>query len=317
MVKRNRYWFLFVVVFVHFIADGQQSDFNEHIKQYIETYKAIAIEEMKVYRIPASITLAQGIHESRAGQSPLAVNANNHFGIKCHKDWFGKTYYEHDDDPNECFRKYDNPLESFRDHSYFLSQRDRYKGLFTLEITDYKGWARGLKSAGYATNPKYAENLIRLIETFSLYQYDQPGFIGADLTHDHDLDDPAAHEWLRRFMLYAIGPNNRRVYSNNELQMTIARREDNLKTLSRDFRIPVKRLMKYNDLKNESALEPGQIVYLEPKRRKAAVATHAKSAGESLYHISQFYGIKLKMVYKRNKLRELMEPSPGSILKLR
>ena len=128
------------------------------------------------YRIPASITLAQGIYESNAGKSRLATEANNHFGIKCHKEWTGKTFIQDDETKNECFRKYDNPEESFRDHSYFLTQRDRYKDLFKLDITDYKGWASGLKEAGYATNPQYPEKLINTIETFSLNKFDVADF---------------------------------------------------------------------------------------------------------------------------------------------
>ncbi|MCK9202963.1 MAG: glucosaminidase domain-containing protein [Bacteroidales bacterium] len=305
--------------FIFFVTGGfsQSTEYQKIVEKYVQTYKEIAIQEMMEYHIPASVTLAQGIHESRAGQSPLAKEANNHFGIKCHKEWFGETYYEDDDRPNECFRKYENPFDSFRDHSFFLTQRDRYRDLFNLTITDYKGWATGLQKAGYATNPKYAESLIKIIETYSLYQFDNPLYAEALKKSDEDFDDPVTQPWLRRFQLYAVGPDNRKVFANNELQMTIARRSDNLSILSHDFYISEKRLMRYNDLTHSSALEPGQIVYLQPKRRKGAVATHQVTDGETLYRISQLYGIKLKMLYKRNGIPHGVEPSPGSILKLR
>ncbi|MCK9423351.1 MAG: glucosaminidase domain-containing protein [Bacteroidales bacterium] len=311
------FWLFLVVISFPEPVDGQESDYNSFVKRYIETYKEIAIKEMMDYHIPASITLAQGIHESRAGQSKIAIEANNHFGIKCHKDWFGKTYFYDDDSPNECFRKYDSPLESFRDHSYFLTQRDRYKNLFGLDITDYKGWAHGLQAAGYATNPKYAETLIRTIETYSLFQYDRPDYLQIVTDSVRNLDDPVTNTWLRRFQLYAIGPGNRKVFANNELQMTIARKEDNINTLARVFGISEKRLMRYNDLNDATELKPGQIVYLEPKRRRGLAATHTIEMGQTLYQISQLYGIKMKMLVKHNKPGKQMELAPGTILKLR
>ena len=142
------------------------------VEDYILNYKDVAIDKMRVYGIPASITLAQGILESGSGNSELARKANNHFGIKCHKDWKGKTFHMDDDAKNECFRKYKSPDESYRDHSLFLTTRDRYADLFELDITDYRGWARGLKKAGYATNPKYPQLLIKIIEENRLYEFD-------------------------------------------------------------------------------------------------------------------------------------------------
>jgi len=141
--------------------------------QYIERFKAIAIQEMNLYGIPASITLAQGLYESGSGNSELAKNANNHFGIKCTSDWKGKSYYKDDDNRNDCFRVYDRPEDSFRDHSNFL-KRKNYAHLFELDKNDYQGWAYGLKSAGYATNPKYPQLLIGIIQKYNLDQYDRP-----------------------------------------------------------------------------------------------------------------------------------------------
>ncbi len=298
-------------------AISQQTDYNTQVQSYIQKYRDIAVKEMMVYRVPASITLAQGILESNVGRSNLASQANNHFGIKCHKEWFGKTYYQDDDLPNECFRKYDNPIESFRDHSYFLTQRDRYKGLFDLDVTDYRGWANGLQSAGYATNPKYAEKLIQTIETFTLYKFDNANFMTAFGDLMDDLDNPAKQAWLRKFIVIKKGPNNRNIFENNRLQMTIARKEDNVYLLARDFDISVDHLLSYNDLPYATALRPGQIVYLESKRRKGAAENHLVQKGETLYTISQLYGIKLKLLYKRNDLREGVEPAAGMVLSLR
>ena len=160
-----------LLVFTFTLARAQSP---QVIAAYIDRYKAVAIEELKQYGIPASITLAQGIHESSCGNSPLATNANNHFGIKCHDGWTGKTYRHDDDKPQECFRVYNTPEESFRDHSDFLKTRSRYANLFTLQPGDYHGWARGLKADGYATNPKYPDIIIKLIDDYNLTQFDNP-----------------------------------------------------------------------------------------------------------------------------------------------
>ena len=145
---------------------------EEKINLYVKKYAPSATKNMRFFKIPASITLAQGILESGYGEGTLAQNANNHFGIKCHKDWKGKTITHDDDEKGECFRSYKNPLRSYRDHSLFLVNRDRYSNLFKLKRKDYKGWATGLKAAGYATDPKYADKLISLIERFNLTRFD-------------------------------------------------------------------------------------------------------------------------------------------------
>src|SRR5690606_8549959 len=145
--------------------------YTDKIDFYIDTYADIAMEEMKLYKIPASITLAQGILESGAGEGELTRKANNHFGIKCH-GWQGGKVYHDDDESQECFRKYKDPKYSFRDHSLFLSERKRYAALFDLRTDDYKGWARGLRAAGYATDRRYPEKLIDIIERYQLYRYD-------------------------------------------------------------------------------------------------------------------------------------------------
>ncbi|MBV1888474.1 MAG: glucosaminidase domain-containing protein, partial [Urechidicola sp.] len=172
--------------------------------QYIDMYSEIAMEEMRRYKIPASITLAQGILESSSGQSGLTTRSNNHFGIKCHRGWTGGKTYHDDDEKGECFRVYEHPEESFRDHSLFLAERTRYADLFKLKITDYKGWAKGLRKAGYATDKRYPEKLITIIETYDLYQYDKK-VLGKKYKRAHKKDkEPAYYEVKKGDTLYSI-----------------------------------------------------------------------------------------------------------------
>ena len=154
-------------------ASVGEKSVEDKIKLYIKKFAPAAVKNMRFYKIPASITLAQGVLESGHGESTLAKKANNHFGIKCHKGWKGRSIRHDDDEENECFRSYKNPLKSYRDHSLFLVDRDRYNALFELKRKDYKGWAKGLKAAGYATDPKYADKLISLIERFNLNRFDE------------------------------------------------------------------------------------------------------------------------------------------------
>ena len=296
---------------------AQRADYKTMVLRYIVRYREIAVHEMAVSKIPASITLAQGILESNAGQSPLAVQANNHFGIKCHKDWTGETMYKDDDRPNECFRKYSSAEQCFRDHSSFLVERDRYKSLFHLGITDYAGWALGLKNAGYATNPAYAGQLIKTIETYKLFRFDSGDF-GKAFADSLAMNggEISSNPWVSHFSLAEMAPDGHQVYINNGLRLVLAGKEDNLARLSSAFNISIRKLMKFNDL-NDSNLHPGQIIYLHAKRRKAAHATHVVQSGETLARIAQGYGIKLKMLYKRNPLSENAEPLPGTRLRLR
>ena len=298
-----------------------QTNGNEDaVKKYIAAYKDIAVKEMMAYRIPASITLAQGICESNAGRSPLAIKANNHFGIKCHKEWNRKTFIQDDEAQNECFRNYDDPEESFRDHSCFLSQRDRYKSLFDLEINDYKGWANGLKACGYATNPLYAERLIKTIEDYKLYLLDVEDFslvfndsaavsIASD-THKSSATDA-------KYESFAEGPGYRMVYINNGVQFIILDKKDNLKSISQAFQISERKIWKFNDMKENSPLIPGQMVYLEMKRKIGAVAFHMVKTGETLYTISQSFGIQLSRLYHLNHLNPGYSLKPGQKLLLR
>ena len=271
---------------------------NKQYEEYIKQYRDIAVEEMKKYHIPASITLAQGLLESGAGQSTLARKSNNHFGIKCGSDWRGKSVRHDDDERNECFRAYKHPKQSYEDHSKFLVSRPRYASLFKLDITDYKGWARGLKKAGYATNPRYAEQLIGIIELYDLDKYDKKGGL----------------KWMKE------NPNPHQPYIANGLVYIVVRQGDTWKSISKEFDISRKKLRKYNDLYKGYELKVGDILYLEKKNRRADKEhiVHVLCAGESMYSISQKYGVRLKRLYKLNKMSE-DEPTPevGTILRLR
>ena len=271
---------------------------NKQYEAYIKKYRELAVEEMKKYHIPASITLAQGLLESGAGQSALARKSNNHFGIKCGSDWYGKTVSHDDDARGECFRAYKHPKDSYEDHSKFLAGRPRYASLFNLNITDYKGWARGLKKAGYATNPRYADQLIGIIELYELYKYDDKNYL----------------KWIKK------NPNPHQTYIANDLLYIVVRAGDSWKSISQEFDISQKKLRKYNDLYKGYALQVGDILYLEKKNKKADKEhiVHVLRAGESMYSISQKYGIRLKNLYKLNKMDE-DDPTPktGTILRLR
>ena len=271
---------------------------NKQYESYIKKYRELAVEEMKKYHIPASITLAQGLLESGAGKSELARKSNNHFGIKCGGDWRGKTVSHDDDARGECFRAYKHPKDSYEDHSKFLVGRPRYASLFKLKITDYKGWARGLKKAGYATNPRYADQLIGIIELYELYKYDEKNYL----------------KWVKK------NPNPHQTYIANDLLYIVVRAGDSWKSISQEFDISQKKLRKYNDLYKGYALQVGDILYLEQKNKRADEdhIVHVLRAGESMYSIAQKYGIRLKNLYKLNKMHE-DDPTPevGTILRLR
>ena len=271
---------------------------NKAYEDYIRRYRTIAVDEMKRYGIPASITLAQGLLESGAGMSSLARKSNNHFGIKCGGGWKGRTVRYDDDRPNECFRAYRRVKDSYEDHSKFLRNGRRYAFLFKLDIRDYKGWARGLKKAGYATNPRYADQLIGIIELYRLDRYDKKG----GLKHAERFPDP--HD----------------SYKANGLVYIIGRPGDTFKSLSKELGVSSRKLRKYNELPKDYRCRGGEIIYLEEKNKRAQVGyiIHKVKAGDSMYSISQTYGIRLKYLYKMNKMKEDDDiPSVGSVMRIR
>lgn len=298
---------IFITYHLSLVTSVAQIRWNQTYQQYIDQYKDVAIEQMKRYGIPASITIAQGIFESGAGQSELAVKANNHFGIKCN-GWSGRKSYHDDDERGECFRAYDNAYESFEDHSKFLSSRQRYSSLFNLKKDDYKGWARGLKAAGYATNPKYADRLIEIIQLYKLYQYDKAKDYDKFLSeHTKDLSSNGQP-------LHSIKVFNKNYY-------LIARRGDTFKSIADEIGISYRKIAKYNERDKHDRLEEGEIIWLKKKQTKAPKdykgRLHYVKAGESMYSIAQKYGIRLKNLYKMNRLKPDYQIKVGDALRLR
>lgn len=290
-------------------TSNAQMRWNQSYQTYINQYKDLAIEQMLRYRIPASITLAQGLFESRAGQSDLARQGNNHFGIKCH-NWTGPTQYHDDDARGECFRVYQDAKQSYEDHSLFLARQSRYSRLFNLSPTDYKGWAHGLKACGYATNPQYASKLIQIIELYKLNDYDKAKSYDRFMATHSGTDKPINAEGT-------LHP----IHIFNENYYLYAREGDTFKSIGREVNISWRKLAKYNEIDKKTILHKGDIVYLKKKRKKAPKQykkrPHTVMPGESMYTISQKYGIRLKNLYKMNHLSPDFQIRPGVLLKVR
>ena len=287
---------------------------NAAYRAYIEKYAWMAVEQMHRHDIPASITLAQGLLESGAGRSTLATQANNHFGIKTGGSWSGPYVLRDDDMPNEKFRKYRSAADSYEDHSLFLKQ-PRYRRLFDLRITDYKGWARGLKACGYATSPTYADNLIRIIELYQLYDYDSgKGHHGKKSAIERHVSQITSDDASNFFSNHPVGTNNGNYYIRIQ-------EGDNLKTISKAVGISQRKLRSYNDLPKYQPLRPGSILYLKSKHRRADRAfkhhPHTLQQGQSLYDVSQMYGIKLKSLYKLNHFAPDYTPRAGEQIRVR
>ncbi|OFY90944.1 MAG: hypothetical protein A3K10_17550 [Bacteroidetes bacterium RIFCSPLOWO2_12_FULL_31_6] len=269
-------------------------------EEYIELYKEDAIREMQKSGVPASITLAQGILESGDGNSPLAVYAKNHFGVKCHKNWEGETMRIDDDEKNECFRKYKSVYESFRDHSEFLQTRAHYEFLFDLKTTDYKGWANGLKKAGYATNPKYADLLIKLIEENQLDQYDNYAKV-----------PPKNISKQRSSNVLATNNEAHIIKLHNNIKYIKIKEGDTFYKITKNYQLNLWQIYKYNDLNKNDVLKLGDIIYLQPKKNNSAEDFHIAKTGETMRAISQTYGVKLKKLYKKNNMIEGTQPNVG------
>ncbi len=280
---------------------------------YIVKYSDIAVEQQRLHKIPASIKLAQGLLESAAGLGQLAQISNNHFGIKC-SNWTGDKVYADDDEKGECFRKYKSVRESFEDHSMFLVNRPRYSALFNLEPTDYRGWAHGLKAAGYATDPNYARKLIKLIEDYDLHKYD----IGkqADMRIADSKSNEETYTWETASVTTLKG---HQIYRNNGVKCVFSEAGDTYASIANEFEVTEKKILQYNDLKESRELEPGTVVYLSLKKNKASYEfnTHVVKDGESMYRIAQKYGMKLKALYDLNNLPYNQGVTLNMVLKLR
>ena len=297
-------------------------------EQYIRKWRDVAMEQMAASGVPASITLAQACLESANGTSRLAVEANNHFGIKC-RNWNGPVVRHDDDFKDECFRSYDNPEQSFCDHSDFLRYNDRYSFLFDLDPTDYRGWARGLRKAGYATDPEYAEKLIRIIEDYKLYQYDMTGEQAVSAGKKpivlplppSKLERSRQVERPLHFRPNSLGSVviDYTFYEKHGLIYIIATGTETYASLARQFNLFRGELMRFNDEKKDHTLEAGSVVYLQPKRNQSTtdLAKHVVEEGETMHSMSQRFGVKLKKLYKYNNMTSGSEPEVGSIINLR
>ncbi len=306
---------------------------NNLYNQYIEKYKLMAIEQMERYKIPASITLAQGLLESGAGTSRLAVKANNHFGIKCGSTWKGKYIRHNDNLMGEKFRAYDSPRESYEDHSLFLTTRAHYAPLFKLKITDYKGWARGLKKAGYATNPQYAQKLIKIIEDYDLMQYDRMSSTNTANRQTTTSISPVATPTPVQTITVTtvanavvqrprpVNTSQLTIYRANNNYYVLARQGDTFATIADDLGMSARKLRRYNELSRKHTLSPGDIIYLEKKSSKADKCWkgkfHTVGSGESVYTVSQIYGVKVETIYKQNGLSSTYTPVVGDRLRIR
>ncbi len=329
---------LFLAVIILFIAESCKTTKNVSVKkttsstrqEYIDQYSDLAILEMERTGIPASITLAQAVLESGNGNSTLAREANNHFGIKCHKNWQGKTIRHDDDKKNECFRKYNSVQDSYRDHSDFLTGKGRYASLFELKPSDYKGWSKGLKKAGYATNPHYAHLLIQIIQDYNLTDYDNgkkapkktakpepepaPVEIVVDETQsvfsEEEVVDPED---------FTVNFGTGRIGQINKLDFIIIRQGDTFNSLKKKYGIMKWELLQFNDLDKNAELKTGWIVFLQPKRKQGAsqIKHHLVKENETMWIISQRHGIKLSKLYQLNGMEKGQEPEPGQKIWLR
>lgn len=334
MNKKIRNIFFIIVFLLNIHAIFSQNLTRE---EYVVRYYQLAIKEMNLYKIPASITLAQGILETAGGQSRLAKEANNHFGIKCQKTWTGPTISHDDDAKGECFRVYNSVEESYRDHSLFLATRDRYKKLFSYDIRDYKSWAYGLKECGYATNPKYPQMLIKHIEELRLYEYDNYG------TGSFEIDDATARSLGAKDSLGAIIRivNSKKTILNDTVKKDTSklvieklqeRKTPNLEDISNNLKkviltdsislydiakknnLTIRELLIFNECEGEQELKKGQNVFLQRKLNKSFISLHEAKPGESIYDISQIYGIRVEAIRKFNKLEVWEQPQVGEAI---
>lgn len=308
---------------------------------YIEKYKDVAMREMQEYKIPASVTLAQGLLESGNGNSELAKKSNNHFGIKCHKDWKGGRTYHDDDEKGECFRVYKTPEESYRDHSKFLSNGQRYAFLFDLKITDYKGWAKGLKKAGYATLPTYANVLINLIEKYDLTQYDDMVVKGkfkykeskkqkkkdqktkekTPKIEEPKIDNAIVYVPFKITEAEVVDKTSdgRYIRVNNNVKFIYAKEGESVYDLATMLGLYDYQIIKYNNLGKRTATKEDEIIYIEPKKNKAMrpYKYHTIQKGETLSYVSRLYAVKLKSLFKMNDMDENTVLHVGDNIRLR
>ena len=319
------------------VAAAAQQDARTPQERYIARYSTIAVNEMYRTGVPASITLAQGIIESASGRSALAAEGNNHFGIKCHASWEGRTMRADDERKNECFRAYDNAEESFRDHSDFLRYRDRYKFLFDFQTTDYKSWAYGLKQAGYATDPSYAAKLIKCVEDYGLDRFDRLTLDEAVTEGGEEAEMPVEVDEVgeipesplkieaggiyvgatREEFRFSL---SRTLYSRNGVPFVYAVEGETYATIAKKYHLLLKEILYFNDLSRGAEVQAGEIVYLEPKKNQTVRGLDkyiVGEDGESFHDICQRFAVKEKSIRKANGLPADYRPREGDEIILR
>ncbi|WP_294718506.1 glucosaminidase domain-containing protein [Prevotella sp.] len=305
----KKYIILLVMSFVACTGVLAQMKWNQRYQTYINQYRDLAIEQMLKFKIPASITLAQGLLESGAGYSELATKGNNHFGIKCH-GWTGRKTYHDDDEAQECFRAYNNVYESYEDHSLLLSRQPRYRSLFSLDGDDYKGWAHGLKKCGYATSPTYAQKLIGIIELYKLQQYDKAKKYDRFMESRAYKDSPSAKGGIQ----HPIHRYNKNYY-------IVVKQGDTFRSIGKELGLSYRKIAKYNERNKRDKLVVGETIYLKKKQKKADKTyknrPHTVKPGESMYSIAQYYGMRVKSLYKKNGLSPDYVPKVGDKLRVR
>ena len=314
-----------------FVACTGLSAQNLTPEQYIEKYKDFAIREMKRMGVPASITLAQGLHESEFGNSVLVKKSNNHFGIKCKSSWSGGGVSHDDDAPGECFRTYKSAEESYRDHSNYLRGNQRYGFLFELNPADYKGWAYGLKKAGYATNPKYPVILIQTIEKYNLQQYsllainDMPKYDKSQFEDDKEVpfvyneeeESPSyAKNVSNKDIVPAEGADFDRIGYINQIKCVMAKKGTSLLAIATRQRIDLKKLMEYNDFTEDGLLSKDQPVFLQRKAIQGSTGVYVCKKGETLLDAAQQNGIQAEYLARYNGITKNTVISEGATLYL-
>ncbi|MDP3913724.1 MAG: glucosaminidase domain-containing protein [Bacteroidota bacterium] len=309
MIK-NTISFIFLFFSIQMVAQSTQLTRDEYIRKF---YK-LAISEMQRSGIPASITLAQGCWESGNGNSRLATEANNHFGIKCKSEWRGKKIYHDDDASQECFRKYAHAEASYIDHSNFLMSGSRYSFLFQLDPKDYVAWAHGLKKAGYATDPTYAQRLIKIIEEYKLHVYDEY----VDNRQLASLKNEPAPVKIQPSTLGKINSRHK-IELRNGLRTVVVEEGDSYQSITKDLALKDWELHTYNDIEKDSKVRVNEILYIEAKYKKGNKdhKQHVAEDGDTMHYIAQRYALRMKPLLKRNRMKKGEEPVAGQLVYLR
>ena len=304
------------------------------VVEYIKKYKDLAIQEMQRTGIPASIKLAQGIHETSAGTSDLVKRSNNHFGLKCKAEWTGMTVTHTDDAPNECFRKYDSPLDSYKDQSNYLKGTPRYASLFEIDPTDYKAWAFGLKKAGYATNPKYSQVLIKLIEDYDLQDYTMIALgklksgqetLAKNENKNSEIiipnEKPVVMPPEPEIVVYSKKETKTDYpageFKINETKVIYAKKGTSYLSIAEKYSIPLARIFEFNEMKVQEVVEKDQLIYIMRKRKVGLNEQHTVKPGETLADIAQTEALRIESLLEYNFLQQNMQPAVGSVLYLR